>query len=139
MGKAFGKLGEVLFTSVAQMPGKPLTFARISGKPAFGLPGNPVSTLINFELYVRPVLRLLMGHESADRPRRRLPLGEDLRKVPGKALYARVRIQDGRLWLTGPQGSGLWQSLAKADGLAIVPEGTGDLPAGAEVDFLELG
>jgi molybdopterin molybdotransferase len=139
VGKAFGKLGEVLFTAVAQMPGKPLTFARIFGKPVFGLPGNPVSTVINFELYVRPVLRLLMGHEAADRPRMRLPLGEAIEVPADKDLYARVVVSNGKLWLTGPQGSGLWQSLARADGLAILKAGSGEVPAGTDVDFLSLG
>ena len=138
VGKAFGKLGEVLFTAVAQMPGKPLTFARIFGKPVFGLPGNPVSTVINFELYVRPVLRLLMGHESLDRPRMRLPLGEAIKVPADKDLYSRVMVRNGKLELTGPQGSGLWQSLARADGLAILAAGSGEVPAGTAVDFLPL-
>ncbi|MBM3266516.1 MAG: molybdopterin molybdotransferase MoeA [Candidatus Sericytochromatia bacterium] len=139
VGRVLARLGEVFFTAVAQMPGKPLTFARVFGKPAFGLPGNPVSTLVNFELYVRPVLRLLMGHEQPDRPRQRLPLGEPItRKPAGKALYARVTLRDGKLWLTGPQGSGLWQSLAKADGLAIVPVEDGPPAAGTVLEFVPL-
>jgi molybdopterin molybdotransferase len=129
----------VAFKAVAQMPGKPLTFARLMGKPVFGLPGNPASTLINFELYVRPVLRLLMGHEQPDRPRLRLPLGEAITPPRGRALYPRVVLRDGKLWLTGPQGSGLWQSLAAADGLAIIPADTGPLAAGTEVEYLQLG
>ncbi len=139
VGKAFARLGEVAFTAVAQMPGKPLTFARLMGKPVFGLPGNPASTLVNFELYVRPVLRLLMGHERPDRPRQRLPLGEAVTPPRGRAFYPRVVLRDGKVWLTGPQGSGLWQSLARADGLAIIPADTGPLAAGTEVDYLQLG
>lgn len=138
VGKALARLGEVEFTGVAQMPGKPITFARIFGKPVFGLPGNPVSTLLNFEFYVRPVLRLLMGHETADRPRGRVRLGEPIARKPGKVFYARVYLRNGQAYITGPQGSSLWQSMAKADGVAIIPEGTGTLEAGAEVDYLPL-
>lgn len=139
VGKALARLGEVAFTGVAQMPGKPITFARVFGKPVFGLPGNPVSTHLNFEFYVRPALRLLMGHEDVDRPRIRVPLGEPFSQKPGKVFYARVYLREGRAFLTGPQGSSLWQSLARADGIAIIPEGKAVLPPGIEVDYLPLG
>lgn len=135
---ALGRLGEVLFTQVAQQPGKPLTFARVAGRPVFGLPGNPVSTYVNFELFVRPLLRLMMGHEVADRPRLTIPLGEDIPKSPGKALYARMVLRNGKAYLTGSQGSGLWQSLAKADGLGLIPAEAQMMRAGTEIIFLPL-
>ncbi len=138
VGKALAKLGEIKFTGVAQMPGKPITFAHIFGKPVFGLPGNPVSTLLNFELYVRPVLRLLMGHEDVDRPRTRVILGEAVKRRADKVFYARMFMRDGKAYLTGAQGSSLWQSMAKADGIAIIPAGSGTFEAGDAVEFLPV-
>ena len=138
VGKALAALGEVKFTRVAQQPGKPLTFAMAAGKPVFGLPGNPVSTMVNFEIFVRPALRLLMGHVELDRPRERVRLGETITKSAGKAFHARVVVADGVARLTGPQGSGMWNSLGRADALALLPAEADELTAGAEVEIIRL-
>ncbi len=138
VGPALAELGEVLFTSVAQQPGKPLTFAIVGGKPVFALPGNPVSAALNFDLYVRPAIKRMMGHPGGDRPRFRIQLAEPLSKQPGRAFYMRARFEDSVARPTGPQGSARWQSLADADGVLLIPEDAGDLPAGTEVEAIRL-
>ena len=138
VGRALAELGEVLFTSVAQQPGKPLTFAMVDGKPVFALPGNPVSAALNFDLYVRPALKRLMGHPGGDRPRFRIPLAEPLGKRPGRAFYVRARFEGSVARPTGAQGSARWLSLADADGVLLIPEDAGDLPAGTEVEAIRL-
>ena len=138
VGQALAELGEVLFTSVAQQPGKPLTFAVVRGKPVFALPGNPVSAALSFDLYVRPALRRMMGHQGGDRPRFWLSLAEPLSKRPGRAFYVRARFEGAVARPTGAQGSARWQSLADADGVLLIPEDAGDLPAGTEVEAIRL-
>ncbi|HEX5465368.1 MAG TPA: gephyrin-like molybdotransferase Glp [Candidatus Limnocylindrales bacterium] len=137
---------------VAVQPGKPLAFARATGEDGggerllFGLPGNPVSSFVTFELFVRPVLRALAGHaRPVDRPQVRARLGAAVTKATGRRAYLRVTLRrdprgDGMLEarLAGGQGSNVLSALAAADGLAIVPEGLAGLPAGAEVDVLPL-
>lgn len=138
VGTALAELGEVLFTSVAQQPGKPLTFALAGGKPVFALPGNPVSTAVNFELYARPALLRLAGHSDGDRPTLPVLLDEAVDAHPQKTLYIRVRLDGDRATPTGPQGSARWQSLAEADALIVVPPGTGTLEPGTEVRAIRL-
>ncbi|MBU6427844.1 MAG: cyclic pyranopterin monophosphate synthase MoaC [Cyanobacteria bacterium REEB65] len=138
VGKALAAIGEVHFTAVAQQPGKPLTFATMGGKPIFGLPGNPVSTALNFELFVRPALRRLQGHAGGDRPRMGVRLAESIAKRPGKTFYVRATLSGDRAVPTGPQGSARWQSLADADALLILAADAGDLVAGSVVDAIRL-
>ena len=110
--------------------------------PIFGLPGNPVSSLISYELMARPALRKMMGH-TVDllRPKIRAVLDAPIaRKPDGKIHYVRVHgsfSSDGRLHVrdTGPQGSHQLAATALANGLAEVPDGPG-LTAGADVDVL---
>ncbi|CAN5338452.1 molybdopterin molybdotransferase MoeA [soil metagenome] len=134
---------ELVFWKVALRPGGPMAFGVASaGNCVFGLPGNPVSALVTFELFVRPALLRMGGHERCFR--RTLParLGEPVRTLPGKTYYLRGRLTfDGGEWiasLAGTQGSGVLSSLARADGLLIIPEEIGDLPVGAVVDVLPI-
>jgi len=133
------KLGELHFWRVSMKPGKPLAFGEALGKPVFALPGNPVSSLVVFELFVRPALRKMAGHTDLFRPMRRATLAEAVEPdLSGRTTYARVVVteQDGRLTahLAGPQGSGVLRSLVLANGLAIIePAG---VPAGSEVDVI---
>jgi molybdopterin molybdotransferase len=119
------KLGaELDFWKVSMRPGKPLTFGRRAGRPFFGLPGNPVSSMVTFELFVRPALRRMGGHPELFRPRARARALEPLDNPGPRRGYLRVRIgRDGDELTarpTGGQGSGILRSMLLADGLAVV-------------------
>jgi molybdopterin molybdotransferase len=142
---AFAELGRIELWRVAVQPGKPLAFGRAGAALLFGLPGNPVSSLVTFELFVRPVVRRLAGHgDLAGREVVRATLSELVRKDPARRAFLRVRLartDDAPGWrasLAGGQGSHVLSALAAADGLAIVPEGVAELPAGAAVDVIRL-
>jgi molybdopterin molybdotransferase len=128
---------------VAVKPGGPAAFGTTGdGRPVFALPGNPVSALVTFELFVRPALLRLQGHLRCFRAPLRARLGEAVATRPGKTHYLRGRLtRAGEGWTvapTGPQGSGLLSSLVGADGLLVVPAEAEGLPAGADVEFLPL-
>ena len=136
------KLGAQLdFWKVSMRPGKPLTFGRLDGRPFFGLPGNPVSSMVTFELFVGPALRRMGGHERLFRRRARARLLEPLGNPGPRRGYLRVRLaEDGdRLTArpTGGQGSGILRSMLLADGLAVVPPDT-VLGAGESVEVILL-
>lgn len=130
---------------IAIKPAKPLAFGLIAGKPVFGLPGNPVSSMVSFELFARAGLRSMMGHTPANlhRPSVNAIVDEDLRRGPdGKTHFARVTAAfgpDGRIHVrsSGGQASNLLRSMALADALAILPDGP-TIPAGAEIQALLL-
>lgn len=133
---------------MAIKPAKPFAFGELDagGRPVwvFGLPGNPVSSIISYELLARPALRALMGHaRDLVRPAIRAVVDAPLRRKPdGKVHFMRVHGEfaaDGRLHVrdTGPQGSHQLAATALANGLAVVPDGAG-LAAGAEVDVIPL-
>lgn len=125
-------------------PGGPTVFGTLpDGRPWFGLPGNPVSTLVTFTLFVAPAIRRMMGDPEPAPPTGRAVLAEAVTPDPVLALYLRVRLTGrGReapsATLTGAQGSQLLTSLAVADALAVIPPGTQPLPAGHEVATLAL-
>lgn len=130
---------------IAIKPAKPLAFGVIRGMPVFGLPGNPVSCMVSFELFARPGLRRMLGHPEPVQshvPVRAI-VDEDLRRSPdGKTHYARIRADfgaDGRLHVrsSGGQASNLLRAMADANALAVLPDGP-TIPAGAEVDVLLL-
>ena len=134
---------ELVFWRVAIRPGGPVAFGlSADGRPVFGLPGNPVSAHVTFELFARPALLRMGGRTRCFRRPLRAALAAPVSTRPEKAYYLRVKLEaDGNGWRAspaGPQGSAILSGLAAADGLAIVPLGTGDLPAGAEVDVLPL-
>ena len=144
---AFESFGALDVWRVAVQPGKPLAFGRAPRPGAgelcfFGLPGNPVSSFVTFELFARPVLRALAGHgHPAARAIVRARLAEPVSKGPARRAFLRVMLESdparagGRLArLAGGQGSHVLSALAAADGLAVVPEGVPGLPAGAEVE-----
>jgi molybdenum cofactor synthesis domain-containing protein len=136
---------EDAWMQVAIKPAKPLAFAVIGGKPVFGLPGNPASSMVSFELFARPALRSMMGDPSPKRERILAVADEPLRRSPdGKLHLVRVVAEfsddDGRLHVrsSGGQGSNLLRSMALANALAFVPDGDG-IDAGGDVRVLLLG
>lgn len=134
----------VLVHGVRMAPGKPTILALIGDRVVCGLPGNPVSALVTYELFVRPALRWRMGCVPLEtwQPTVRARLGAPLTAPPGRELYARVRlvVAGGELVAQPvPGGSGQLSSLVQADGLVVVPLERGSLPAGEIVDVRLFG
>lgn len=124
---ALGDLGmEMAFWQISMKPGKPLAFGTIQGKPVFGLPGNPVSSMVSFEEFVRPSLLKMMGHRDVLRPVVEAILQEEIRKTTGRRHFIRafVSFKEGSYFATttGDQGSGILMSMLKANGLIMIPE-----------------
>ena len=133
---------EQVFWGVKFKPGKPLFFGVREGASVFGLPGNPVSAMVCFELFVRPALVKMMDREDNGRPRIRVYFEEDVRNNFGRMHAMRVSlVQTEKGWLArsvGAQGSGLVSSLTKADALALIgPESEG-VRAGEPVEAIVL-
>ena len=122
---------------VAQRPGKPMTFGSREGKPVFGLPGNPVSSMVTFEQYVRPAILKMTGHQSIFRRTIRATLSHDIRKNKGLRYFFRSRVRsqgDGFVVeITGEQGSGILSSMVLANGIMVIPEDADLVKAGTEV------
>ncbi len=133
-----GALGEVHTAKVAMKPGMPQIRGRIAGCPIIGLPGNPVSAFVSFEVFARPVIRSLQGRRDVQRPVVVATAAETLSSSPNKRSYLRVRLaRDGAGWLarpTGPQGSHVVSSIARADGLAVIDEDVLEVPVGDRVN-----
>ena len=131
------KLGEINFWRVAMKPGKPQAYGIADGKPIFGLPGNPVSSLVVFELFVRPALLKMAGHKDLLRPTFKATLAETITNRDGRVNYMRaiLKVSDGEITAetTGPQGSGILHSLVLANGLITIPTAT-TLQTGEKVD-----
>jgi molybdopterin molybdotransferase len=128
---------EMIFWTVAMKPGKPLAFGTIDRKPVFGLPGNPVSSMVSFEQFVRPSLLKMMGHSQLFRPVIEATLKENIRKEPGRRHFIRACVsfeKDGYfVTMTGSQGSGILKSMVRANGLIVIPEDREVVIAGEKV------
>jgi molybdopterin molybdotransferase len=141
------KEGAIDFWTVRMRPGKPLAFGAFpsGGRrvPHIGLPGNPVSSMVSFELFGRPAIYNMLGRSDGQRARVRAVAEEPIDNADGRRVYARAILtrRDGRWYaaLTGPQGSGMLSSMAAANALAIVPEDVPVVNAGDEVDCMVLG
>jgi molybdopterin molybdotransferase len=125
--------GGLAFWRVKMRPGKPLAFGHVHGVPFFGLPGNPVSALMTFEVFVRPALLKLAGRRQWDKLAVTAALGEPVRS-DGRESYLRVVLTrqggDYVARLAGDQGSAVLSSLVRANGLLILPEGVTAAQAG---------
>jgi molybdopterin molybdotransferase len=129
-----------IFWRVAMRPGKPLAFGRWGSAAVFGLPGNPASALVTFELFVRPAIRALAGATGPSRAVLPARLAAPVRKEPGLTTYlrARARLEDGRLWVEplGNQSSGALTSTTGFEALAVLPPAAGALRRGAAVEAI---
>jgi molybdopterin molybdotransferase len=138
-----GRIAEMQWMQIAIKPAKPFAFGRLDGTPIFGLPGNPVSSLVSFEMLALPALRRMMGHHRLARPSV-VAIADDAlsRRVDGKVHLVRVTLvwgDDGRAHVrpVGAQGSHQLAATALADAIAVLPDGDG-VPAGAEVAVVML-
>jgi molybdopterin molybdotransferase len=138
-----GDLGnEMHFWRVRMKPGKPMAFGTLQGRPVFGLPGNPVSTMVSFELFVRPALMKMQGVAGLHRPRIAARLLHPLHKTPERRHYVRAvaSFKDGE-WTVNAveaQGSNIIHSMVRANSLIVFPEFETDLEAGNQVQVLLL-
>ncbi|MPR00216.1 molybdopterin molybdenumtransferase MoeA [Modestobacter sp. I12A-02628] len=130
---AFGALGTVEFVKVAMQPGGPQGAGTVDGVPVVTLPGNPVSSFVSFEVFVRPALRRALGHTHPDRLRAPARLTSELRSPAGRRQFLRGWYDDGEVHQVGGPGSHLVAHLARANCLVVVPEDVTHLDAGAEV------
>jgi molybdopterin molybdotransferase len=139
------RMGAMQWWQVAIKPAKPLAFGIVSGKPVFGLPGNPVSSMVSFELFARPALRQMMGHRDNARFRPTVTAVSDEglpRRIDGKVHFVRVSASAGddgswHVRSSGGQSSNLLRTMALANALAVVPDGDG-IAAGDDVETMLL-
>jgi molybdopterin molybdotransferase len=142
------QIGELDFWKVAMRPGAPQTYGTIGGTPFFGLPGNPTSTMVGFELFVRPAIRKMRGFADLDRPRVLATLAEDIRKKSDRHYFMRgvlTRVEGAapgalahEARLSGNQSSAMLSSMHRANCLISLPEGLSSVVAGSVVDCIRL-
>lgn len=134
---------ELMFWKVAMKPGHPTAFGKKGDIPVFALPGNPVSTMVTFEEFVRPALLKMMGHRRIIRPFLKAFLLEDIRKKPGRTHFIRValEVREARYYArsAGDQNTGILGTLLRAEALAMLPPNRSAVQAGEEVDIQLLG
>jgi molybdopterin molybdotransferase len=131
------EMGNVDFWQVAMQPAKPFAFGRVKGRPFFGLPGNPVSSIVAFEQFVRPGLLKMMGASRLFRPRIKGRTKVELRTDPAKTVFVRVRtwMENEVRWSepSGGQSSNVLTAVATGDAFAVVEEGIDRIGAGDSV------
>lgn len=136
------RMGGVDFVKVAMQPGMPQGSGRVGSTPIVTLPGNPVSSFVSFEVFVRPLIRRLLGHTSLERPRLHAICSREFASPVGKTQFARVSLtmRDGLMHAEpeGGQGSHIIGGLARADGLAIIPEQVGRVSVSDELIVMDL-
>jgi molybdopterin molybdotransferase len=148
------ELGVVHFWKIRMRPGAPVGFGAVGDVPWIGLPGNPVSTMVTFELFVRPAIRAMMGHSLPFRAVTPVTVAEPIKLGPKLQHFLRAVVTPShaelseaaelrpfatlRVTLTGPQGSGILTSMVKANALLIIPEGQHETAKGALASALLL-
>ena len=134
--------GEISFWRVRMKPGKPLAFGHIAGVPLLGLPGNPVSAMVSFELFARPAILKMQGKTRLAKPVVEAVLLDGIEDKDDRRHFLRVMVEerDGQYYarLTGDQGSGILSSMVRAQGLAIIPEERRSLRPGERVQVMML-
>lgn len=131
-----------LFWKVDIKPGRPTAFGVRDGKPVFSLPGNPVASLVTFELFVRPALLRMMGHRRVIKPTVSALLQDEVKKKPGRLHFIRVQVEKGndgyRIRSSGDQNTGILKTLVHANGLALLPPEGERFPAGTPLEVILL-
>ena len=135
-------IGKMDFWKVAMRPGAPQTYGTIGGTPFFGLPGNPTSTMVGFELFVRPAMRKMAGLVTLDRPQVTAVLAHDVKKKSDRRYFMRARLTPAAggysVSLSGAQSSAMLTPMHHANCLVSLPEGTSFAAAGTEVICIRL-
>jgi molybdopterin molybdotransferase len=138
------ELGTISTWRVAMRPGKPVLIGRLGNAVFIGLPGNPVSSSVTFELFARPVIQRMQGAHELHRRRMRVRLGEEMTKPAGLETYTRavLRVSSdddlAHALSSGDQGSSMLHSLTRADCLVVLPAGLEHIPAGSVVEAIPL-
>ncbi len=142
------QIGQLDFWKVAMRPGAPQTYGTVGGTPFFGLPGNPTSTMVGFELFVRPAIRKMRGFTTLDRPRTLATLAEDTRKKSDRRYFMRGIVEPVETpppgapsytaRLSGRQSSAMLTAMHRANCLISLPEGLSQIPAGTIVECIRL-
>ena len=137
------EIGELAFCKVAMRPGNPQTLGSIHGTPFFGLPGNPTSTYVGFEIFVRPALRMMQGYSALERPHTRATLAHDVKKKQDRRYFLRARLErdpsgEFSVALSGSQSSALLTAAHKGNCFMVLPGGEGFFAKGTEVDCIRL-
>jgi len=137
--------GELKFWKLRMRPGAPVGFGMLGPVPWIGLPGNPVSTMVTFELFVRPAIRFLSGRAAPFRRPVEVRLAEPIRVGPTLQHFLRAIVTEPRAGmelpearLTGPQGSGILTSMVRANALLVIPEGQHQTAQGATARAIRL-
>jgi molybdopterin molybdotransferase len=130
--------GELKLWRIAMRPGAPVGFGILGGRPWIGLPGNPVSTMVTFELFVRPAIRRLQGHRLPFRQTVPVRAQDPITLGPKLRHYLRAIVEAGEARLTGPQGSGILTSMVRANALLIVPAEMATVAPGSTLEALIL-
>jgi molybdopterin molybdotransferase len=141
--KVLEEIGVMDFWKVAMRPGAPQTSGTIGGTPFFGLPGNPTSTMVGFELFARPAIRKMAGFTSLARPRVVASLSHDTKKKADRRYFLRGRLTrtgDGSYAaaISGNQSSALLTAMHRGNCLISLPEGVSFVPAGEQVTCIRL-
>ena len=140
--KVLATEGEMHFWRARMKPGKPMAFGEIQGVPLLGLPGNPVSSTISFELFARPAILTMLGKTRLEKPVIDAILVDPVKRKDNRRHYLRVWLEekDGQIYahLTGDQGSGILRSMVQADGLAIIPEELNHTPPNFPIKVMML-
>jgi molybdopterin molybdotransferase len=130
-------MGEMVFWTVAMKPGKPLAFGILSGKPVFGVPGNPATSVVSFETFIRPALLKMQGRTNLLRPVAHAVLDVALKKKPGRAHLVRAVVRHEADGLhaspAGPQGSAVLSTMTRADALLVLAREAEGYEAGDKV------
>lgn len=139
--EVFAELGGVTFASVAVQPGKPQGFGFIDGTPLIALPGNPVSSLVSFELFVRPALRKMGGFANVDRPRLKARTATSIKSSPDRIRYVPARLDMAQALVTpaSRHASHMLGAVAGSNCLIEVPCGDGGIALDAVVEVLQIG
>lgn len=134
--------GKMQFWQVAMKPGKPLAFGVIGGVPVLGLPGNPVSAIVSFEIFARPAILTMLGRTRFERPRVEAILQDETHNTAGRRNYIRVTVSRTNggytARTTGEQGSGILTSITRANGLLAMPEDLLEIRPGERVQVYML-
>jgi molybdopterin molybdotransferase len=134
---------KLVFWKIDIKPGRPTAFSIRDGKPVFSLPGNPVSTMITFEEFVRPALLKMMGHKKVIKPLIKATLKGAVKKKPGRVNFLRVSLEkeNGELFARSPgkQDTGILKTMLLSGGIAVIPSEQEDLREGDQVDVQLLG